>query len=48
VIEVTIKVDDLNGKCIAIRLDDPDDWNGELTKDMLYDVYQKLRELLSD
>ena len=45
-IEVTIKVDDLNGKLLATRLDDPDDWNGELTKDMLWDVYQKLKELL--
>jgi len=43
-IETRIKVDDLSGKAIGTRLDDPDDWNGELTKDMLWDIYQELKK----
>lgn len=46
-IELRLIVDDLEGNAIGARLDDPYDWYGELTKDIIWDCYQKLKEALN-
>ncbi len=42
-IEANIKVDDLEGNAFGCRLDDPDDWSGELKKDIIWNVLEKLK-----